>query len=133
MYLPKVLYPEELLPNKRADHINQVWHAIMSMNIIEVAEALVDEVEFHESSKEEFLEMLSDRFRKHRILKDEKFYLNITHCFKIHKDEIIHEFIGMESGINLGLIFDITKDRITGVKFCNCFGGIFNLDNYYHW
>ncbi|MEM0519582.1 hypothetical protein [Aequorivita flava] len=127
------MYPAELLPYKQKDHLNEVWFAIMTMDILEIASLIGDEVNFYESSKQEFLEILDDKFRKHKILKDEQFYLNITNCFKIHKDEIVHEFVGIESGINLGLIFDIKDCRITGIKFCNCFGGIFDLDNYYNW
>lgn len=115
------------------DEINTIWYSIMRMDIIDLYLSLNDTIQFGELSKNQFLALMQEKFRKHKILGDTEFYLHLIECFKIHSGEIICEFVGIESGINLGLVFDFEGSHITGVQFCNCFGGIEDLNGYYDW
>jgi len=37
--------------------------------------------------------------------------------------------VGLESGINLGIYFEIENNQLTGLHFCECLGGVEDLDN----
>ncbi|MGK0387197.1 MAG: hypothetical protein ACI849_001820, partial [Patiriisocius sp.] len=43
---------------------------------------------------------------------------------KKHEGASICEFVGVASGINLGILFDFQNGCITGASFCECFGGV---------
>ena len=82
------------------------------------------------TNKQQFVEKLDLKFNKHKQICDEEFYLNLIECYKDHKGEIICEFVGLQSGINLGIYFKFKDGHLAGLYFCECFGGVEDLDNY---
>ena len=130
MPLNSILLKSDIINKQNLDYINQIWFAIMGMDIIDLYVLLDDRVNYGDLTKQQFIEKLDIKFKKHTQICDEEFYLNLIECHKDHKGEIICEFVGIESGINLGVYFEIEDDQLVGLYFCECFGGVEDLDNY---
>ena len=115
------------------DSINLLWRALMSMDILEIYILLQDDYNYFDLTKTEFVNLLDNKFKKHKFLGDSEFYLILNECFKCHKDEIVCEFVGLDSGIGLGLYFEIKHTQIAGIQFCDAYGKVEDLSNYYNW
>jgi len=124
-----ILNKKDIQSNTSLDAINQLWLAIMSMNIIDVYTLLNSKIDFGNLTKTQFVKKLDIKFDKHKQIEENEFYLNLIECHKDHKGEIICEFVGTNSGINLGIFFEIKNKQIAGLHFCECFGGVEDLDS----
>ena len=107
MTLNSVLYISDIKKNNQLDYINQVWHAIMSLDIIELYSILDDRISYNNLNKEQFVKLLDNKLKKHKQLGDKEFYLDLVECQKCHEGEIICQFVGLDSGIAFGLFFNI--------------------------
>ncbi|MBF8149269.1 hypothetical protein ITJ86_05140 [Winogradskyella sp. F6397] len=128
-----ILKLEDFKHKKNLDEINLLWRAIMTMDIIEIYVLLPENLNYFGLTKTEFVKQLDNKFKKHRFLEDEAFYLTINKCFKCHKDEMICEFVGLESAIGLSLYFEIKNSKLAGLQFCDAYGKIEDLDAHYDW
>ena len=129
MKFNSVLYFNEINYKSHLDYINLIWYAIMSMDIIAVYTVLNDNLDFGNLTKTQFVKKLDIKFEKHKQIEDEELYLDLIACHKKHQGEIICEFVGTNSGINLGIYFEINNNELIGLHFCECFGGVEDLDN----
>ena|SRR5690606_3744312 len=128
-----ILLLEDFGHKQNLDSINLLWQAIMSMDILEVYASLKDEYDYNKLKRIEFVKILDSKFKKHKALGDSEFYLSLNQCYKCHEGEIICQFVGLDSGIGLGLYFDIKNKQIAGIQFCDAFGKVEGLSNYYNW
>ncbi|MDG1729056.1 MAG: hypothetical protein P8I04_04190 [Algibacter sp.] len=133
MKLKEPVYIPYILSSKNIDSTNRLWLAIMSMDIIEVFTLLKDEYNYFTLTKIEFVKLLDDKFKKHGIIGDTEFYLKLNACLSCHKDEIICSFVGLDSGIGLGLYFKFKNNNLKGLEFCDAYGKVEDLNDYYNW
>lgn len=133
MTLNNILLLKDFKHKQNLDYINQLWRAIMSMDILEVYTLLKDDYNYNTLTRTEFVSALDSKFKKHKVLGDTEFYLNLNQCYQCHKDEIICVFVGLDSGIGLSLYFEIKHAQIAGIQFCNSYGKVEDLSNYYDW
>ena len=129
MKINSILQTKDFSKNAELDHINQLWRAIMNMDLIELYWLLNDKTNFGGLSKQQFVEILYAKIEKHKKIGDREFYLDLIECHNQHKHEIICEFVGLESGINLGIYFKIEGEKLTRLQFCECFGRVEDLDD----
>jgi len=128
-----ILLLEDFEHKQNLDSINLLWRAIMSMDILEVYTLLRDGYDYNKLTRTEFVNVLDSKLKKHKVLGDCEFYLSLIECYKCHKSEIICQFVGLDSGIGLGLYFDIKNAQIVGIQFCDAYGKVEDLGNYYNW
>ena len=127
------MYLKDFKIKKNNDLISKLWRAIMDMDIIEVYTLLPEDIIFQNLTKKGFIELLDEKFRKHKIIGDDELYVHLLEGNKKHKDELICQFVGVESGINLGIFLEYEKEQLKGIQFCECFGGVEDLNEYYDW
>jgi hypothetical protein len=130
MHIDNILNTKKLKLKRKEDSVNKVWYAIMTMDIIELYLQLDESINYYDLDKLSFLKKLHNRFDNHRTIKDEEFYLHLRGCSKLHEGEPVCEFVGMASGINLGMIFDFKNKEIVGIKFCDCLGSVQDVMDY---
>ncbi|MDT8413860.1 MAG: hypothetical protein RQ735_00660 [Flavobacteriaceae bacterium] len=128
-----ILLLEDFKHKQNLDSINLLWRALMSMDILEVYTLLKDDYSYNKLTRTEFVSFLDGKFKKHKVLGDSEFYLSLHECYKCHEGEIICQFVGLDSGIGLGLYFDIKNAQIAGIQFCDAYGQVEDLNEYYNW
>jgi hypothetical protein len=127
-----IVIVEDILKSKHLDETNLIWSAIMRMDIIDVYKSLENTL-FVNPEKQAFLEVLDVRFKKHRFLKDEGYCLKLFDCNKLHKNEVLCEFIGCETGLGMTLFFEHINGKVRNISFCNCYSNIETLNKDYGW
>ncbi len=132
-FLKRLLHLYDFEQKPDLDSINLLWRALMSMDILEVFTLLKDDYDYNKLTRTEFVNFLDSKFKKHKVIGDSEFYLSLNECYKCHEDEIICQFVGLDSGIGLSLYFDIKKAHLVGIQFCDAFGKVEDLSKYYNW
>ena len=94
------------------------------MDIVSMNDLLKENINYKGLGKYGFVELMYNKFRSHRTINDEEFYLDLIECPKCHENEIICEFVGANSEINFGLYFKIKSGQLMAIDFCKYFGDI---------
>jgi len=85
MKINSILQTKDFSKNTDLDHINQLWRAIMNMDVIDLYGLLIDRIDFGDLSKRQFVEILYAKIQKHKKIGDREFYLDLIECVKLHK------------------------------------------------
>jgi len=122
-----ILQLSEVAHKDNLDHINLLWRAIMSMDIIEIYTLLHDNIQYNGYTRIEFVKVIDSKFKKHRDYGDTQLYLDLLECPKCHKNKIICSFIGTESFVGFSLYFEIENSEIISIDTCSFYGDIENI------
>ena len=123
-----MLYPKDLEQEKKLDYINQIWLAIMQMNVYGLQKLLENEIDYEDIGKIKFIEKLGDTFNRHRTLGDSEFYLDLDRCRSCNCDLPVCKFVGNNSGNHFALFFELKKEEIIDIYHCTWYGDVDLLD-----
>ena len=106
------------------DYINSIWYAIMKMDSYLLLTLLEDDMTYEDLRKQEFVDLLNDRFNNHKTLGDSELLLDLDYCKSCNCDKPVCKFIGNNSGKHFALYFEINKGEINDIYHCNWYGDI---------
>ncbi len=112
----------DLSTKEELDAINAIWYAIMKMDSHLLYSLLEDDRTYEDVSKQDFVELLNDRFNSHRSLGDSELYMDLDVCKSCNCHQPVCKFIGNTSGIHFALYFEIKEGGITDIYECRLYG-----------
>lgn len=101
----------------------------MKMDIIELDLLLKDSIIYEDIGKRKFLDILSNRFSKHKTLGDQELYLDLVKCNGCKSKENVCKFTGNNSGESFALYFEIKNNLISDIFHCTWYGDMKFLDS----